>query len=160
MCAMAHKPYSLRHLLTIVGIFQLLMKGKFVANWRHFNQWKANLGTIVPKTHGTFEDYCRDRWNMGRTYAHYLIESSKVINNVHNCEQIPANERQIRPLTKLEPELQKEAWTKVVETAPEGKITARHLSAIVKEMKDEEVKKNEKGCNKERSYRNALVKNR
>ena len=37
---------------------------------------------------------------------------------------ISANESQIRPLTKLEPELQKEVWTKVVETAPEGRSKA------------------------------------
>ena len=33
----------------------------------------------------------------------------------------PVNERQARPLTKLEPEQQQEAWKTVVETAPEGK---------------------------------------
>jgi hypothetical protein len=38
---------------------------------------------------------------------------------------LPTNERQTRPLTKLAPEDQVKAWAKVIETAPEGKITAK-----------------------------------
>ena len=77
---------------------------------------------------------------MGRHYALLLIESSNVIENlnVDNCQQIPANEAQARPLTKLEtPEAQQEAWEMVVETAPEGKITARHVSKVVSEIRKE-----------------------
>jgi hypothetical protein len=71
----------------------------------------------------TFEDYCRDRWEFGRTYAHYTIEASKVVKHldVHNCEQTPANEAQVRPLTKLEtPEAQVGAWETGIKKPPEG----------------------------------------
>lgn len=85
----------------------------------------------------TFEEYCRVKWDMNRRYAYYLIDSAAVIENVHHGAQIevlPENERQTRPLARLEPEQQKEAWQRAVETAPEGKVTAAHVYKIVKGM--------------------------
>jgi CHASE3 domain sensor protein len=46
----------------------------------------------------------------------------------------PANEYQIRPLVKLSPDQQREAWQQAVATAPDGKVTAAHVAKIVKEM--------------------------
>lgn len=42
----------------------------------------------------------------------------------------PISERQLRSIAKLEPQQQREAWAKAVETAPDGKVTASamHLS--------------------------------
>jgi len=51
-------------------------------------------------------------------YAHYLIESSKVIENVNHGLQssvLPANERQTRPLARLEPEKQKKTFAGMIE---------------------------------------------
>jgi len=45
---------------------------------------------------------------------------------------IPKTESQTRPLSRLEPEQQKEVWKKAVETAPEGKVTAKHVESIVR----------------------------
>jgi len=87
--------------------------------------------------YGTFEEYCKKVWDFKRTYAFYMIESAKVIENVHRGEQnlpLPSSERQTRPLAQLEPARQIEAWQKAVETAPEGKVTAAHVSKVVKEM--------------------------
>ena len=70
----------------------------------------------------TFEAYCKERWDFKRTYAFYMIESAKVMDNVHNCEQKPTTEAQTRPLARLLPDQQREAWQKAVETAPEGKV--------------------------------------
>lgn len=90
---------------------------------------------LYRQDHGTFEDYCRERWNMGRTYAHYMIESAMVVMNlsVHNCEQVPSTESQARPLTSLEPEQQREVWQRAVETAPNGKVTAAHVEHTKRE---------------------------
>ena len=81
----------------------------------------------------TFEHYCRERWQFTRMRASQLIAASGVVENVNNCLQKPTTESQVRPLTKLEPEQQKEVWEKAVQTAPEGKITARHVQKIVNE---------------------------
>ena len=89
----------------------------------------------------TFEEYCKARWDFARSTAYQLIDSAVVIENVRNCGQIevlPATESQARPLARLEPEQQRTAWQKAVETAPEGKITAAHVSKVVREMTEPE----------------------
>jgi hypothetical protein len=82
----------------------------------------------------TFEDYCINRWEMSRRSAYYLIDAAAVYENVNHGSQIlPANERQARPLTALTPSEQQEVWEKAVSTAPNGKITATHITNVVKE---------------------------
>ena len=67
-------------------------------------------------------------------YLYYQLEAAQIEKNICTMVQkgqIP--ERQLRPLAKLEPEQQKEVWEKAVQTAPDGKITARHVQKIVNE---------------------------
>ena len=59
---------------------------------------------------GTFEAYCKSKWDFTRDYAYKLISSSSVIDNVDNCIQKPVTESQTRPLARLEPEKQREAY--------------------------------------------------
>lgn len=70
----------------------------------------------------TFEQYCKARWSFTRQTAYQFIDSAKVVENVSHGLQVsaPLNERQVRPLARLEPQQQREAWQKAVETAPEG----------------------------------------
>jgi len=89
----------------------------------------------------TFETYCKERWDFKRTYAFYMIESAKVIDNVHLGEQntpAPTTERQARALASLPAEKQAPAWQRAVATAPEGKVTAAHVYKIVKAMTNQE----------------------
>ena len=58
----------------------------------------------------TFEDYCRDRWEMERAHAYRLIDSAKVVANLSPIGDIPRTESQARPLTSLPPEAQHIAW--------------------------------------------------
>jgi hypothetical protein len=85
----------------------------------------------------TFEDYCKDRWDMGRDYSYKLIGSAQVVENLENVDhgiQKPVSEPQTRPLTKLSPPLQVEAWKQSIKTAPDGKITAAHVSKTVRRI--------------------------
>ena len=76
----------------------------------------------------TFEEYCKKRWDYKRTYAFYLIEAAKVIDNVHDCEQKPTTEWQARPLAKIkDPTQQLIAWQQAVATAPDGEVTAAEI---------------------------------
>jgi hypothetical protein len=86
----------------------------------------------------TFESYCKGVWDMTRMYAHYLISSASVVENVNHGLQIPTSERQARPLSHLEPDQQREAWQQAVSTAPDGKVTAAHVTKIVKSMTTKE----------------------
>lgn len=84
----------------------------------------------------TFEEYCQNRWNIERRHAYRLIEATQVIENVSQWDTniLPVNERQIRPLTQLEPEQQKVAWNIAQET--NNKITAEHVKDVVKTLKE------------------------
>lgn len=63
------------------------------------------------RVYGTFEQYCRERWNITRIHAFRLIEASEVVKNVEMLpignNILPRTESQARPLTKLEPAEQK-----------------------------------------------------
>jgi len=85
----------------------------------------------------TFEAYCKARWSFTRQTAYQFIDSARVIENVSDCLQRPANEYQTRPLARLEPDQQREAWQKAVDTAPGGKVTAAHVANVVKEVTGE-----------------------
>lgn len=83
----------------------------------------------------TFEEYCKAKWDFSRIRAYQLIEAVEVRENVLTQVNIePLSEKQLRPLARLEPEQQREAWQKAVETAPEGKVTAAHVSKVVRGM--------------------------
>lgn len=87
----------------------------------------------------SFESYCRERWGFQRDYSDRLIGAARVVDVVTPIGgTLPATESQARPLTKLPPKKQISAWTEVVGTAPEGRVTARHVEAIVRKMLPEE----------------------
>jgi len=67
---------------------------------------------LYRESYETFEGYCRDRWDMDRNYTNKLIASASVVKSLGTTVPIqPTNERQARPLTKLEtPEEQIEVW--------------------------------------------------
>lgn len=94
----------------------------------------------------TFEQYCKDQWSIARRTAYQFIDSAKVLENVRNCAQvIPATESQTRPLSQIkDPDQQREAWERAVETAPEGKVTAAHVNKVVREYTGENNKKEER----------------
>lgn len=104
---------------------------------------------LYRETHGTFEDYCKDRWDFSRGHAYRLMDSATIINTVSPIGDIlPATESQTRPLAKLDPQKQREVWQKAVETAPKGKITARHVEKVVKmttRIEEQKLLKTEEG---------------
>ena len=85
-------------------------------------------------THGTFEDYCRERWGFSRPRAYQLIDAAQVAGNLSTLVDTPIkSETHLRPLAGLPPELQREAWAAAVQTAPNGKVTAAHVQIVVNE---------------------------
>jgi hypothetical protein len=95
---------------------------------------------LYRESHGTFEDYCRDRWQMSRPRAYELIHASSVVAGLSAIADmpLPTNEAQTRPLAALPPEQQREVWKEAVETAPAGKVTAAHVAATVERKRAEE----------------------
>lgn len=89
---------------------------------------------LYRQSHDTFEDYCRGRWGMSRPRAYQLIQAAEIGSNLSTIVDTPPRESQLRPLAKLEPDLQREAWQRVIDTAPNGRVTAAHVQAVVDDM--------------------------
>jgi hypothetical protein len=104
--------------------------------------------------HDTFEDYCREMWDMLKRTADFQIKAADVVDNLqtkfgeangNNCSQnnpkntedipFPQNEAQARALSKLKPEDQPRVWLEAINTVPEGgKITASHIKKTIRNM--------------------------
>jgi hypothetical protein len=89
-------------------------------------------------THTTFESYCRDRWNIGRSYACRVIGAAERIKLLPNDDAIPkpANEFQIRPFLRLNSEQFPKAWRQVVKKAKGGKLTSGVIQEILQEFSE------------------------
>lgn len=77
-----------------------------------------------------------DEFGFGENYIWKLHTANQIQSNLlykSTVDVIP--EAQLRPLASLEPEQQREVWTYVTETAPQGKVTARIVQAAVNEIK-------------------------
>lgn len=97
---------------------------------------------LYRSTHKTFEEYCHDRLGYNtRRQPYLLIEAAAVVDNLlDNCDPmdhiLPTNERQVRPLTKLEPEVQREAWQMAVDEAGKKVPTSTIVKDIVQRIKN------------------------
>jgi phage N-6-adenine-methyltransferase len=113
---------------------------------------------LYRKEYATFGDYCRERWGMSKRHANRLVESASVIHNLGPMgPELPTSERQARPLTSLPPEQQIEAWETAVSTAPNGKLTAKHIESVVRSMT--EVEETEEPTYAPVHFLEALLKN-
>ena len=72
---------------------------------------------LYKEAYGTFEVYCRERWEMSKTHANRMIKSIGVVSNLTPIGFIPATESVIRPLTHLEPEKQRQVWSVATQQA-------------------------------------------
>ncbi|MCC5622403.1 AIPR family protein [Nostoc sp. CHAB 5715] len=115
---------------------------------------------LYRSTHSTFEEYCKDRFGFERRHPYRLIEAAAVVDNLmqicfsetqteseSNEQQLrpigtqilPTSERQVRPMTKLEPQEQQEVWLRAVELAggkvPTGRIVKDVVQKIMERTK-------------------------
>ncbi len=98
---------------------------------------------LYRSTHKTFEEYCRDRFSYTHRHVNYLIAGSLIVENIimginssqnekademgtNSSQILPTSEVQVRPLAKLEPQQQPEAWQQAVEQA-EGKVPSGRI---------------------------------
>lgn len=79
---------------------------------------------LYRETHGTFEDYCRERWGWERRRAYQLIEAADVVQNFAQLDApIPANDAQARELVGLPAETAAQIMRTAAETGQT--VTAR-----------------------------------
>lgn len=95
---------------------------------------EMKIGRLYRAEYNTFEEYCKEKWGMERNYANKLIRASEVVESLGTNVPMPKTEAVIRPLTRIkDPEVQREVYQKAVETAPKGKVTAKHVEKVVRE---------------------------
>lgn len=87
---------------------------------------------LYREKHSTFDEYCKNRWEMSRAHAYRLIESAKVVEDVSPTGDAPERESQARPLTKLRSaQARQDAWNDAKASSPTGKPTAKLVEAAV-----------------------------
>jgi len=98
----------------------------------------------------TFTEYCRARWNLGTSRVYQLINATYVMDNLstysedtaevsseevpHYESLFPQIESQVRPLSRLTPEQQIEAWKTSVDRAEADYPTGKEVSLVVEEL--------------------------
>jgi len=91
---------------------------------------------LYREDHSTFEVYCQERWGLKQSRAYQYIDAAGVVSDLQSSTivELPQNEAQARPLAVLPSEQRAAAWQTAVETAPEGKVTAAHVAATVRNI--------------------------
>jgi hypothetical protein len=86
-------------------------------------------------THSSFEDYCEQRWGYSRQHGYRLVDAARVAINlspIGDTTAIP--ETHLRPLARLEPEMQIRIYEVAQATAPASGMTARHVARTALEV--------------------------
>ncbi|WP_375506043.1 hypothetical protein [uncultured Nostoc sp.] len=94
---------------------------------------------LYRSTHKTFEEYCRvrpwrwrsHRFGHNRRQSYLLMDAAVIFDNLEQkCDRndhiLLTNEWQVRPLTKLDRDIQPEAWEQAVESA-NGKVPSHRI---------------------------------
>lgn len=121
---------------------------------------------LYRSTHKTFEEYCEARFGFKRRHPYRLIEAAEVVDNLISGTQfegeldetqmcpngtqtesgtemcpngtqiLPTSERQVRPLTPLEPDQQRHAWQMAVGEAGGNAPSGRLVKDIVARIRE------------------------
>jgi len=87
---------------------------------------------LYRSSHGTFEAYALDRWDMSRQRAAQLIAAAQVVRTLSTMLDVrDLNERQLRELTSLTPDDQPVVYGVASATAPEGRVTSAYMRQVV-----------------------------
>jgi len=99
---------------------------------------------LYRESHTTWNQYLRERWDMGKSQAFYLIQSAETYRAIEDHSStivelgsspiLPTTENQARELTPLPPDERPQAWREAVEKAG-GQPTAEDVKSVVRERK-------------------------
>lgn len=74
-------------------------------------------------------------FEQSQTHLYRQLQAGIIEERISPIGEIGAiPEGQLRPLNRLEPELQPEAWERAHATAPNGQVTGAHVAEVVREM--------------------------
>ena len=89
--------------------------------------------------HATFEDYCRERWNLSRPRAYQLIDAADTAEEMSTIVDTPSitNEGQARAITSTLKEHGPEVAAEVLREAARDTLTAASIIKVANELKRE-----------------------
>lgn len=105
------------------GLSTFIQVGEALAEIRDSRLYRVQFST--------FEEYCREEWEMSKTQANRLIAGSEVAENLTPNGVTPRAESQVRPLTQLPPSEQPKAWEAAVQSANGAQPTAAQVQTAV-----------------------------
>lgn len=105
---------------------------------------------LYRSTHGTFEEYAKERFGYNRAHAYRLINAAAVLENLSPLERqeemspnwrqkMPVSESQCRELAKLPANKQPKAWEKVLSVSGDKAPTAQIVKTVVERMKEKQL---------------------
>ncbi|HEV7925249.1 MAG TPA: hypothetical protein VGR14_07840 [Verrucomicrobiae bacterium] len=108
--------------------------------WETFVEVGRALSTIRDKRlyrdrYGTFEGYCRKKWEFSRTHAYRMIEAAAVDAVLSPIGVKLHSESQARPLAGLAPHSIPAAWKRAEQLAGAAQVTARVVRQAAEEFK-------------------------
>ena len=85
----------------------------------------------------TWRDCTTQEFQYRQSHVYELLSAAKVERNISAIAENTIPEGQLRPIAQanLQPQEQREVWQKAIESAPNGKVTARHVEHTVDEYK-------------------------
>lgn len=112
------------------GITSMLDMGYSFEKIRDGRKYKA-------AGYSNFDDYCQQRWGMGRSQVDRVIGACQIAREVTPIGGIsPSHESQVRPLKALpDPEDRADAWNEAVEEADGEQPTAKQVEKAVAKRK-------------------------
>ena len=92
---------------------------------------------LYRESHPTFEDYCQQRWGWERAHAYRLMAGAETAGRLSPIGDIPGPtaESQVRPLTSLPEDEQKEVWLEAIDRAAGRVPTQREVQQVVDEKR-------------------------
>lgn len=93
---------------------------------------------LYRSTHGTFEDYCKEEWEMTARHARNLMGAAEVAIGLAEMGTIvPKREAQMRPLISLPKDQQQQAWRNAVDSSGGVQPSTNQVEAAVQEVRSE-----------------------
>lgn len=97
---------------------------------------KINTSRLYRDESDTFEDYCEQRWGIGRHYGYRLINAAECFAllkaGLPKGSRLPLNESQLRPLVKgLQSNKWVKAWKQVIADTSGKRLTSEAVEKVV-----------------------------
>jgi hypothetical protein len=95
---------------------------------------------LLYKSYGTFDAYCKERWDLGHSHAYRLMDAAEIYRSLSPRGDkspdldLPETEKQLRSLKKLPAKLRLKAWQNAVKSAGPKTVAARYVETEVRKL--------------------------